>query len=181
MVILEFFHSGQYHVCHTRTEHRSIMAQSNDRPWHLCTMTANAKMSGNCLRCTYIFFNTMNLLFTSSISQGACVLSNWTVMWCVLMESTVPIAPFTSPLVVSMFRWSMTRAPIAICRMASRPAVKLQSAFTFFISSLAFWVHLNFPVVSSTSSMHRISLVSAFNVKHFRVKLLTRLACWKQV
>ena len=64
-----------------------------------------------------------------------------------------------------MFLRSMTRAPMVTCKTASRPAVKLQSLLSFFISSVAFLFHLNVPVVSSTSSTHGISFVSACNLE----------------
>ena len=50
-------------------------------------------------------------------------------------------------------------------KMASSHAVRLQSLFSFFISSVAFSLHLNVPEVSSTSSMHGISLTSASSLE----------------
>ena len=38
------------------SEVRRAMITCNDRPWHLCTVTANASFRGNCLRYIYTFF-----------------------------------------------------------------------------------------------------------------------------
>jgi len=53
-------------------------------------------------------------------------------------EVTVPIAPLTSPCLVSVFLRNITHAPTASVSSASRPAVKLLSLFSLSISFLAF-------------------------------------------
>ena len=77
-----------------------------------------------------------------------------------VVETNVPIAPFTSPLLVSMFRRSMTR---------EQPRGQPSNCSQCSIFSSRLLVHLNFPVISSTSSMHGISFVSAFNLESISV------------
>ena len=46
----DVLHETMQHVMpglNTSSE-RSIIAQSSERPWHLCMVTANAKINGNC-------------------------------------------------------------------------------------------------------------------------------------
>jgi len=94
-------------------------------------------------------FFTMNLLHTLSIAHGSSIRSNFTITFCDVIAATVPIAPLTSPFLVSKFLCSITLAPIAIVSSASNPAVELHSLLSFFSWSEAVLVHLRVPQVSS--------------------------------
>ena len=83
----------------------------------------------------------------------------------------VPMALFTKPAFVSMLRRNMTHAPTANRSLASKPAVMLQSSFSFASFSAVFLVHLRGLHVSSvhgnlcTSEVRRPS-ISLFKSLH---------------
>ena len=78
---------------------------------------------------------------------------------------------------VSILLRSITQAPTATCSTASRPAVRLQSRFSFFVSSVAFLLHLYVPVFSLTLSMHGISIAAA---QQSSIEILACLARWEE-
>ena len=93
----------------------------------------------------------------------------------------MPIAPFTSPHLVSMLRLSITRAPTPTLTTASRPAVLLQSLFNLSSCSAAFLCHLLELFVSSTSSEQKISFFwTVKTYQHLLIQLITLFSGEKQ-
>ena len=97
------------------------------------------------------------------------------------MDKIVPIAPFTSPRLVSMSRLSITRAPTATLRTACRPAVLLQSLFNLSSYSETFLCHLLELFVSSTSSEQKSSFFwTVKTCQHLLIQLITLFSGGKQ-